>query len=323
MYLSVDVVNYSSETLDRLRLSIPSSVPPASIISSRPVRIEPVNDVAGIKSQTRVLVSGLESARLTRLLVPVADDAEAREVELLNGSAANIKTGPSSNVSNPKVAVLWLALLNAAMNAAACAAMLVWTDKGCKRLAAKIERVKEEFGEEEASFRRTIAAAEARADELGNTLTRVKLLLIARISDYAKELDFWRHTMARLVLGAGGEKRNLQTLNDLVTDSLRTFGTRDRTASDFNAIHVLAGMLQRAEVRKRLENDKSSESGSAPSPLDKIRGGSGDVTGPAPPVLAPLPKGRGRGTNRASSWPPRPEAGRACLSPEASLTDPI
>jgi hypothetical protein len=53
--------------------------------------------------------------------------------------------------------------------------------------------------------------------------------------------------MAKLVLTAGGTKQDVEAINKQVTDSLKTFGTRDRTANDFEAIKAAAGMLQRAE----------------------------------------------------------------------------
>jgi hypothetical protein len=81
-------------------------------------------------------------------------------------------------------------------------------------------------------------------------LGRLKVLLLARIADYAKELDFWRNTMAKLVLATGGERRDAQAIERQVTDSLRTFGTRGREAKHLQTLTAIAGMLQRPEGTK-------------------------------------------------------------------------
>jgi hypothetical protein len=90
----------------------------------------------------------------------------------------------------------------------------------------------------------------ATLDTNSNSLSRIKVLLLARLADYAKELEFWRNTMAKFVLAAGGVKQDVEIINKQVTDSLKTFGTRGRGADDFEAIKALAGMLQRAEAVK-------------------------------------------------------------------------
>ena len=61
-YTPVDIVNYSSQTLDKVRLSIPSTTTVPSIVPSWPINIEPAKDILGTHTQMPILISGIEAS---------------------------------------------------------------------------------------------------------------------------------------------------------------------------------------------------------------------------------------------------------------------
>lgn len=73
------------------------------------------------------------------------------------------------------------------------------------------------------------------------------MLLLSRISDYSKELNFRRGLVAKMILEAGGAKRDAENINRNVTEHLRTFSTNSRVAGDLQVINAAAGMLKRAD----------------------------------------------------------------------------
>ena len=88
----------------------------------------------------------------------------------------------------------------------------------------------------------------AEVSTLGNNGIRLRILLLARLTDHAKELDFWRNTMAKLVLTAGGTKQDVEAINKQITDNLKTFTTRSRDAHDFDTI---TAVTECSSARKR------------------------------------------------------------------------
>jgi hypothetical protein len=256
LHVPVDVFNYTSQALDKLRLSIPSAITLNSLVASRPVHIEPANDVVGMHSQTRIFVSGLEAKQLTRLLIPIANEADARLVELLNGPELNVKMTSSSNVSNPALLALRDAVVTAALASLLYAFVIGWAYNRTVQVQEEIKEIRAQLDKTHEMAAMESRHLRAELDTARNSLSRLKVLLLARLADYAKELGFWRNTMAKLVLATGGNKQDAEAMNKQVTDSLKTFGTRGRAADDFEAIQALAGMLQRAEGVKSLDDHK-------------------------------------------------------------------
>jgi hypothetical protein len=254
LYVPVDIFNYTSQALDKLRLSIPSATTFTSLVASRPIHIESANDGLGTHMQTRILISGLEAKQLTRLLIPITNEVDARLVELLNGHELNIKMAPSTNISNP----FWLVLRDSSINTAfvslAYLLMFFWFYNQMKHIDIQLKESREKMDKSEAEYAAQFDKSKAELNTLYNTSSRIKVLLLARIADYNRELDFWRNTMAKLVLTAGGTKQDVEAINKQITDSLKTFTTRSRTADDFDTIKAVAGMLQRAEEVKNSDN---------------------------------------------------------------------
>jgi hypothetical protein len=78
------------------------------------------------------------------------------------------------------------------------------------------------------------------------THLRLRLYLLARIRDYARELDFWRKTISSILLTGGVDKERAESLLKSVTANLGTFGTQG-AADDFDGVFAAAKMLTNPE----------------------------------------------------------------------------
>ena len=72
-YVPVSISNAAEEPLNDVIMSVPAATNLLQIISSSPVQIENVPDVAGLQTRKRITISGLEPSKVTQLLVPVAN----------------------------------------------------------------------------------------------------------------------------------------------------------------------------------------------------------------------------------------------------------
>ena len=87
--------------------------------------------------------------------------------------------------------------------------------------------------------------------EIRNENARIRLLLLARMSDYSRELEFWRDTIRRLMYAHVPNKATLEELLNDISASLKTFSTRaDSNALNFNTITTMAGMLNSSELAR-------------------------------------------------------------------------
>jgi hypothetical protein len=72
---------------------------------------------------------------------------------------------------------------------------------------------------------------------------RIKILLLARISDYAKELQFWRDTVRKVLYQTSHEQSTSEKLINQVTQALGTHTARTGETLDFDVIKAAAGIL--------------------------------------------------------------------------------
>jgi hypothetical protein len=86
-------------------------------------------------------------------------------------------------------------------------------------------------------------------DDLKSAQLRYRLYLLARISDYSKELEFWRNTAQRIMLTGGMGRQEAEAFTAGVTTSLKTYGTRG-IADEYDSIEKVARMLTNPEIKE-------------------------------------------------------------------------
>jgi hypothetical protein len=108
-----------------------------------------------------------------------------------------------------------------------------------------VERKRElaESKRERDQMKATLKAAEAR-------LAKHRLLLLARISDYSRELDFWRNTVRKMLVDRGGSISGADELIAGITRQLKTYGASEHGDAPFDAIMVAAEMLRDTERKE-------------------------------------------------------------------------
>lgn len=85
-----------------------------------------------------------------------------------------------------------------------------------------------------------------------NQAAKTNVLLHARISDYARELDFWRNTIKSLVVKGGGDMRSSEKIIETITEKLGTYQTSSKSRFNFDYIKVAAEILGTAN--REVEN---------------------------------------------------------------------
>jgi hypothetical protein len=79
--------------------------------------------------------------------------------------------------------------------------------------------------------------------DIRNTHSRHKILLLARLSDYSKELSFWQDTVRKILYQQTGSGQSAEKLIEEIRNSLGTYTTKKGVEDDLNTVKVLADML--------------------------------------------------------------------------------
>lgn len=249
-YITIDTINYSSESIDGVKVSIPGNVALTLLTSTYPLNIEAIDDSVGTSSTQKIRVSGFESKQITRIIIPILYKEDKQYIKILNGYELNLVVISSENILSPMIRIVWQSIVTAILPSILFALAVIVIGLYSQRIKHSLEEERHNSG----VLRNEINNVKK---EMGNILVdhknahnaglRIRVLLLSRISDYSKELNFRRGLVAKMILEAGGAKRDAENINRNVTEHLRTFSTNSRVAGDFQVINAAAGMLKRAD----------------------------------------------------------------------------
>jgi hypothetical protein len=249
-YMPIDISNHAQEPLDNVVLSIPESTDSHSIISSSPIEVEEIPDVVGTGIRKRIQISGLEPSRVTQLLVPMTDQDASELVRLVNAKQIGLAIERVEDIERPISLAMKDAVVTASIYAVIVAIGTLWFYAQLSDRREETEAVRKKLDEAMAQARELELRSEEQASELAGKLRRIQILLLARLSDYSKELTFWRDTIRKILYQTTGDSKVSEKVIDQITETLKTYGTRSGAADDFETIEVLAGILSNSRDSK-------------------------------------------------------------------------
>lgn len=242
--LPLALENFSGKSISGLLMQVPEDVGVASIVRDAPVQITSASDSAGNLTRS-IRIDGLEPRARTNLFVVLRDVTEAPLVRIIN--ADDIGFSSADGVPESKLhRSITYGLMVAAIYAAIAVALGYYFNKMNESLHKKLD----EANENSVKLRETSSKLRKELDDLKGMQSRIRVLLLSRISDYSAELDFWRNAVKELLLRRGAPASTSDELIQCVTRTLKTFGTR-RGSDDFDAIVFAAAALKDAENRAR------------------------------------------------------------------------
>jgi hypothetical protein len=222
----VEISNWRKEPLNGVLLAVPSGVGGAQLSCAQPLEIVEVPGVAGGASR-RLRLSGVAPESVAKVLVAVPRGASRDSLAVVNAEVLGLGAGdqaPEWWRLDPRFALPIL------MNCAFFGIM-VWQYRG----------LKEEVAESRRSMDSAKAAIDSHSREVQAIYLRHKLLLVARISAYRRELDFWRDAVRQILYKHGSSKADREGFLRGVSDALKTQLTNaSKDRREFDELVVLA-----------------------------------------------------------------------------------
>ena len=228
-YLPIDIVNFKDKSIGGLRFSIPRETKIGEIIVTTPIEIIESNNDVNTDLVKRIDLSKIEASRLTRIFVPLINDTSADLVKLLNGEEKEVRVVTTENLENPIIRAMREALLIAVCITLFEGIGLFYLIKSERKLRDEFMEVKKEMS------------------DVRDRHSKSRLLLIARISDYAKELDFWRDTIRKMLYKTKSEggKDAAETLIKSISESLDTCSTLSDVSHINQTLRVTRLLLEK------------------------------------------------------------------------------
>jgi hypothetical protein len=259
-YRPVDISNDESDPLDGVIISVPRETDLGGILASRPVHIDDLPDNTGTLAARRIKISGIEPGFTTRLLLPIPELRLHGQVEAINPVQVNLDTRKTDATGDRLTRALRIAASSAGLYALVVGVFAFWGFAYQERLRAEARLAHEEFTKKQEALGRKADQTKSELlesqqelaqlqRELQGTWARLRILFVARLSDYRKELDFWRDTIRKVLYTQGRSEQDREALIREVTMSLKTYGTSSQ-AEDFPTIQAMALLLARADQEK-------------------------------------------------------------------------
>ncbi|MGD0630210.1 MAG: hypothetical protein ABR987_12705 [Terracidiphilus sp.] len=284
LFTEIQVENWGNKSLDGLILVVPASVQISSITTSYPLSIEEQKGYSGSDSLKRLTISEIPPKHLTRIMIPLSSPDEIDRFRLPSLGALKLESEWSAYAVDPAIrylnATIFFSVLNSlqvgVLTFVVLAIVNAYYNKRSARLQSTIdehvEKIKrvlsrdEEAKKDIAELRKQFASLESRA-------AKQRFYLLARISDYSRELDFWRDTMRGILLGGGFQKQPVEAVIAGVTKSLKTYGTMVGD-TDFKAVVHMAGLLTEPDQKgrafaERFQNNPQAAEPAPQSPDDE------------------------------------------------------
>lgn len=208
----------------------------------------------GPTARAVIEISAIPEKLVTRLLVPIADVQMAHSIAPLNAQELHLTKQSDDKVKNS----LEDAVLNGIVTALVYAILFGLATYFVERRAIKLQRSLDSVDERLQSSDKKNEDLARTYDEgkkemkvkiraIEDRVTKQRLYLLARLSDYSRELTFWRDTIRKMLYQAGAEKKTVENILDQVTTTLRTHGTREDWQSELKTLEIAARLLANRE----------------------------------------------------------------------------
>lgn len=176
----------------------------------------------------------------------------------MNSVASGIRVRDESQLESPLRQAVITALIVASAYALFSALLAAYAAREIGALRADLDKIGQRVKAADEALvaqRKDVQAVEVR-------VAKQRLLLLARISDYSKELLFWRNAVAKLMLAKGGDLKTANDVAEAVTNALQTHGTK-ALANDYEAVRVAASWLAESEKGGGAGKSEAGKTGSS------------------------------------------------------------
>lgn len=258
----VEISNYKGEQLDGVIFLIPKAIQTKEIGSSVPVQIVDSPDNTGVSAKRRIAVNGITPHSVVRLLIPSNPQYGKESVQVLNAEPLHLTASMGDEAPDSLVVLFKATLPLVLIYGLFVGVGHFWEYSQKQELTKRIDEVDKRLADVKDEARR-------RLEESTNSVSRIKVLMLARISEYSRELQFWRDTIRKILYLQNQDRRSREAFLDEVSANLKTYQTRD-SIPEFEVVSTMADMLVRVRATDPTNVENSQKHENSGSEVGKI-----------------------------------------------------
>jgi hypothetical protein len=236
LYLPLDIYNYSKKPINGLQMFVPSTTSIQDIVSSSPLRIEEISTTGGLGDTKKIILSDIDPVSVAQLMIPIENGKQNNLISIINSEDLRLSIVTRAEIQNPILKAMYGFLGYSIIASIYCAILLfIFTriyESNSKKMIEKIDSIKEDAKKIEKSY-----------FEYRDAYLKIRVYLSARISEYQKELDFWRDTIRKVIYEETKNKNDAEKLIDQVSLALKTYSLRENSTLDLDFMLKVSDML--------------------------------------------------------------------------------
>jgi hypothetical protein len=243
-YIPIIFSNFTDDFKSDVVFAFPCKIDPSKIRSTSPLSVTARQSDTST-AESLLVFGGFPPNSTASLYVPVSaiSGTNFNEIMLKNPNAGKIKILNNSDIYDPARQAMLTALFDSCVYAVMFTLVLMYMrikhDERKKHLDQQIEKSEERSNQATSELNDLKGEVKRSSDKI----SKFRLLFLARIDDYRKELDFYRKTIAHLLIREKSDKKVI----DEITDHLKTYGTKDFSKRDLESILALSTYLSDKE----------------------------------------------------------------------------
>lgn len=235
-FQTADIVNYSKTPIDHLRIYVPKDINESDILFTTPISIKTL--VTNTKStQSKLIeISEIKENSLIRLFFPLKDIKDYDGIKFINTNEKNLFIYKNENIEHPNIIIFKNALTNSLLYALFFGSFFYFVKRIWDKLENRLHRVEERYKEVETEAKNVLENSKLIVKEKDEETKKiyvramkVKTLLLVRISDYSKELNFWRDTIRKILYSQKNDPGIADEIFKQVTSTLTTYSVLQKS----------------------------------------------------------------------------------------------
>jgi cell division protein FtsB len=265
-YVAVSLNNYSDKIINDVIFTIPNTTELNKISATDPIQIQLIENTNEFIGKKQISISGFKPRGITQIFIPIVIDANS--IQVINLPDKNISLAQSINTQSQFEKISASSLRSAAVYFIVYLVFAFWFFTQKSDTDIKIKELKEYANKQSETLRGENEIKIKELNKLNETLRRemenlslqthqTKILLLARLNDYAKELSFWRDTIRKILYDSNTKEKTADVIIQKISESLKTYHTLEKS-DDFKTIEVLSRMLSNNErIQTKIKDEKS------------------------------------------------------------------
>lgn len=257
--LSIDIQTYN-QVLEDLEIVINSKLNRNQIITSRPVDLEIMQDDISAPNSTTLQLKEISKEQVINLFILSDKKISNDNIKVYSNSKLTILH--DSLIENPFEKQLKSALFTAVIYSILIFCSTYYTnskheqrnsiikehfDKNQKLVEDELKRSDQRNENWKEEFKVTeLKIAELKIDikEIEERSLKKQILLQSKLSDYRKELNFWKDTIRKILYKQYGDNSKTEKIFEVVTKSLQTYQTNEKNDYDLDTLTILSKIIK-------------------------------------------------------------------------------